>query len=96
MSTLLRGGLLLLLAASQPAPVDSTTHQVEPRSWQVRTARMEGAAANVRESASLLSRTASEIHESGRLAALAQLSSRALVLERRVQSAVLAAQVLDE
>jgi len=69
--------------------------QAERTDWIVRTARMEGAAANIEETAALLEQTAARIIASGRLHGIAELVSDADELNRRVLAAGLAAEVLD-
>ena len=64
--------------------------------WLVRVARMEGASVNVEEAAGSLHQTASQIAASGRLSGLSALAADAAQLERRVISASLAANVLDD
>lgn len=76
--------LILLLAA---LPADT---------WSLRTARMEGAAGNIREAAQALGSTASGIAEAGRVKDVAVLHSQAELLHRRVLSATLAAKLLDQ
>ena len=67
-----------------------------PDVWLVRTARMEGAAVNVKEAASALRLTAEDIAAAGRVQSVARLHSQADDLNRRVVSARLAADVLDD
>ena len=64
--------------------------------WMVRTARMEGAAGNVHETAVKLRETAERVAASGRISSVAELIGDSEELNRRVQSAVLAAEVLDQ
>ena len=64
--------------------------------WMIRTARMEGAAGNVRETAVKLRETAERVSASGRISAVAELIGDSEELNRRVHSAVLAAEVLDQ
>lgn len=74
----------------------SLTAQAESTDWMVRTSRMEGAAANIEETALALEQTAARIVESGRLNGVAELVSDANELNRRVLAAGLAAEVLDK
>lgn len=76
-------------AFAQPADLDL-------ESWQVRIARMEGASTNTRESAEALVESAQRIAAAGRLQDLSELVSDANELNRRVISARLAAEVLDQ
>ena len=86
--TLPRSAALLLLI--------SLTGRAENTDWMVKTARIEGAAANIEETALTLKETAGRIAESGRIHALAELVSDANELNRRVLAAGLAADVLDK
>ncbi|MFT5682527.1 MAG: hypothetical protein ACI8RZ_003445 [Myxococcota bacterium] len=74
----------------------STSAQAEDTDWLVRTARMEGAAANIEETAATLEETAARIVASKRLHGIAELVSDADELNRRVLAAGLAAEVLDK
>ncbi len=74
----------------------STTAEAENTDWIVRTARMEGAAANIEETAAALEETAARIVTSQRLHGMAELVSDADELNRRVLAAGLAAEVLDK
>jgi hypothetical protein len=74
----------------------STTARAESTDWIVRTARMEGAAANIEETATALEETAARIVASGHLHGVAELVSDASELNRRVLAAGLAAEVLDK
>jgi hypothetical protein len=74
----------------------STTAQAEGTDWMVRTARMEGAAANIEETAAALKETAARVVASQRLGDMAELVSDAAELNRRVLAAGLAADVLDK
>lgn len=86
--TLSRSILVLILL--------STTARAESTDWIVRTARMEGAAANIEETAAALEETAGRILASKRLHGMAELVSDADELNRRVLAAGLAAEVLDK
>ena len=74
----------------------SLTARAESTDWMVRTARMEGAAANIEETALALEETAARIVASGRLQGMAEQVSDAEALNRRVLGAGLAAEVLDK
>ena len=74
----------------------STAAHAEGTDWMVRTARMEGAAANIEETAAALKETAARVHASQRLSGVAELVSDAAELNRRVLAAGLAADVLDK
>lgn len=74
----------------------SATAKAENTDWIVRTARMEGAAANIEETAAALEETAARIVAAQRLHAMAELVSDADELNRRVLAAGLAAEVLDK
>ena len=74
----------------------STAAQANGTDWMVRTARMEGAAANIEETAAALKETAARISTAQRLSAVAELVSDAAELNRRVLAAGLAADVLDK
>ncbi len=76
---------LILLIAALPADT-----------WSLRTARMEGAAGNVREAAAALRETAAGIGSAGRLQDVAILHSQANRLNQRVVSASLASKMLDQ
>ncbi len=67
-----------------------------PDSWIMRTSRMEGASVDVEEAAAALHETAARIEAGGRLDALAELLGDVRELNRRVVSASLAAEVLDQ
>ncbi len=82
---------VLLTAAS----LISVTTAAADSGWLVRTARMEGAAGNLEETAASVRETAAKIQASGRVSALAALHADADELNRRVISAQLAADVLD-
>lgn len=69
---------------------------VPAETWSMRTARMEGAAGNVREAAGALATTAEEIASGGRVRDVALLRSQASTLHQRVLSAGLAASLLDQ
>jgi len=88
--------LALQARAQDPAPVDSVLDEEARRSWMVRIARMEGASVDVEEAARAVADTARQISESGKVSDVALLSGRAEVLHRKVISATLAADVLDD
>ena len=73
-----------------------TTAGAARTDWRVRTARMEGAAANIEETAAALEQTAGRIVASERISGMAELISDAEELNRRVLAAGLAAEVLDK
>jgi len=106
-----RFGTTLLALALLPAPAAfgqtnsqegeaSQDEEVAPpldqADWLVRTARIEGAAGNVKEAAGAVAETATAIAEGGRLDHLAELLGRAHQLDRRIISTRLAGEVLDE
>ncbi len=98
-TTLLALALLPAPAAFGQTPSEGEAEEplrLEQADWLVRTARIEGAAGNVKEAASAVAETASGIAEGGRLDHLAELLGRANQLDRRIISARLAAEVLDE
>lgn len=64
--------------------------------WNYRTARMEGAAGDLKSAAAALRQTAEGIASAGRLKDVAVLRSQADALHQKVMSATLAAQVLDQ
>ncbi len=88
--------------ASAEAPDDVVSNETKQadilseEDWLVRTARIEGAAANVREAAVDLKRTADAIGQAGRMTELARLRGEATQLEKRVIGLKLAAEVLGE
>lgn len=79
-------------AATEGAPAVTLTEA----DWLVRTARIEGASANVREAARAVKRTADAIGQAGRLVELARLDGEAATLEKKFVGLDLAADVLDE
>jgi len=74
----------------------SLTARAEDTGWLVRTARMEGAAANIEETAATMKESAARIIASKRVNSVAELVSDAAELNRRVLAAGLAAEVLDK
>ena len=76
--------LILLLAA---LPADT---------WNLRTARVEGAAGNTREAAALVKATAQGIADAGRVRDVALLHSQTRALNQKVTSLALAAEQLDQ
>lgn len=92
---------LLVLAptavAQDPPPTEASVLDEDARAaWMVRIARMEGASVDVEEAAAAVAATAQSIADAGRVQDIALLSGQARELERKVISASLAAQVLDE
>lgn len=85
---------LLLLAPRATAQDDAEAARHDK--WLVRVARMEGASVNIEEAAGDLQRTAREIADGGRLTALSALKADAAQLDRRIISARLAAEILDD
>ena len=85
---------LLLVAPRAIAQDDPEAARTDK--WMVRVARMEGASVNVEEAASALRETAQGIADGGRLTALSALKADAAQLDRRIISARLAAEVLDD
>lgn len=85
---------LLLLAPVATAQGDEEAALQEK--WLVRVARMEGASVNIEEAAQDVQRTAQAIADGGRLTALSALAADAAMLDKRVVSAKLAAEVLDD
>lgn len=80
-------------SAAAPASVlDADTRAT----WMVRVARMEGASVDVEEAAAAVAATAQSIADAGRVQDVALLSGQAQQLKRKVISASLAADVLDE
>lgn len=80
-------------SADAPASVlDADTRAT----WMVRVARMEGASVDVEEAAAAVAATAQSIADAGRVQDVALLSGQAQQLKRKVISASLAADVLDE
>ena len=88
--------LALQARAEEPATSDSVLDEESRRTWMVRIARMEGASVDVEEAARAVADTARQISESGRVSDVALLSGRADLLRRKVISATLAADVLDD
>lgn len=83
--------------AQDPPPAESSVLDADTRAaWMVRIARMEGASVDVEEAAAAVAATAQSIADAGRLQDVALLSGQTRELERKVISATLAAQVLDE
>ena len=64
--------------------------------WNVRVLRMEGAAVSVREAAEHLQTISMDVATSGRAQQAARVRSAADTLHRKVVSAGLAANILDE
>jgi len=98
-TTLLALALLPAPAAFGQTPSDAEAAEplrLEQADWLVRTARIEGAAGNVKEAAAAVAEVASDIAEGGRLDHLAEFLGRADQLDRRIISTRLAAEVLDE
>lgn len=106
----LRTGLLALVTLSMgmggwpasaasgevPEEVPQAAVHLDEQAWLTRTARMEGAARNVAETASAVKRTADAIGQAGRLQELARLTGEAEKLQKKVISLRLAAEVLPE
>lgn len=97
-------GLALTAVADDPPP-GTPAPAVAPASvldadtratWMVRVARMEGASVDVEEAAAAVAATAQSIADAGRVQDVALLSGQAQQLKRKVISASLAADVLDE
>lgn len=85
-----------LLLAAPRATAQDDAEAARTDKWRVRVARMEGASVNVEEAAGALHRTAQGIAEGGRLTGLSALKADAAQLDRRIISARLAAEVLDD
>lgn len=85
---------VLLMAPRATAQDDAEAARVQ--TWLVRVARMEGASVNIEEAASALAQTAGRVAEGGRLTALSGIKADAVHLERRIISARMAAEVLDD
>lgn len=92
--------LALALLGASPASAgsddDVDASELSDEDWLVRTARMEGAARNVVEASAEVKRVARTIEDEGRLGHLSELGHAARLLNKRVVSARLAAEVLDE
>ncbi|MEC7946603.1 MAG: hypothetical protein VX265_03485 [Myxococcota bacterium] len=88
--------LVSLTAIAPQAVAQDDPEAIRTSKWLVRVARMEGASVNVEEAASAIQRTATEIADGGRLRALSALKADAAHHDRRIISARLAAQVLDD
>lgn len=88
--------LVSLIAITPRAVAQDDQKAIRTSKWLVRVARMEGASVNVEEAASAIQRTATEIADGRRLRALSALKADAAHLDRRIISARLAAQVLDD
>ena len=88
--------------AQEPAPIPEaadTESAIDPelrRLWLRKIARMEGASVDVEEAAAALAATAQSIADAGRVQDVALLSHQAHELRRKVISAGMAADVLDE
>ena len=101
-------GLALTAVADDPppttpapavAPVEAPASVLDAdtrATWMVRVARMEGASVDVEEAAAAVAATAQSIADAGRVQDVALLSGQAQQLKRKVISASLAADVLDE
>ena len=83
--------LALLAALALPSQAEAP-HQ----EWNIRVLRMEGAAVSVRQAAESLQSLSMDIVSSGRAQQAARVRSAADTLHRKVVSARLAAQVLEE
>lgn len=94
-AAVLVGGSLALAQDGLPI-LDEEDPLSGRKAWLVRMARMEGAAGNVEESAAQLREITAEIGRSGELRGVAEVVGSGEELNRRVQSAVLAAEVLDK
>jgi hypothetical protein len=88
--------MLPLLLAAPRATAQDDAEAARKDKWMVRVARMEGASVNVEEAAGALQLTAQGIADGGRLKALSALKADAAQLDRRIISARLAAEVLDD
>ena len=97
----MRRAVIAAILALAPLSVGQAQEAASPgepaadKAWLVRASRMEGAAGNVREAAQALQGAARSITAGGRVQAVAELSSAAAELDRRVSSAALAAEVLS-
>jgi len=85
-----------LLLAAPRATAQDDADAARMQTWMVRVARMEGASVNIEEAAGALAQTAARVAAGGRLTALSGLQADAEQLERRIISARLAAEVLDD
>lgn len=85
-----------LLAALLLGPSALAQEPADPGKWLLRTSRMEGAAVDVAEAAQAVGAVARQVGADGYLHSLAALKAQAIVLNRQVASAHLAAEVLDE
>lgn len=84
------------LAQEPPVPATSAIDEDTRATWMVRIARMEGATVDIEEAAATVAATAKAIAEAGRVQDVALLSGQARQLERKVISAGMAADVLDD
>lgn len=91
-----RSALVVAVLGALALGAAAFADEAADKQWTIRTARMEGAAVNVREASDEVGATARRIAESGRLHSLSELGSDMGELNRRVVSAKLAAEVLDE
>lgn len=83
--------------AQEPAPSSASAIDDDTRAtWMVRIARMEGATVDIEEAAAAVAATAQSIADAGRVQDVALLSGQARELQRKVISASMAANVLDE
>ena len=98
-ATLLCAAVSLLLTAASSSghaePAMGADPLQDQEAWLVRTARIEGAAGNVKEWAAAVQEAAGRIQAQGRLTGMPELVSRTDELNRRVVGAALAAEVLD-
>lgn len=88
--------MVSLLLAAPRATAQDDAEAARKDKWMVRVARMEGASVNVEEAAGALQQTAQGIADGGRLKALSALKADAAQLDRRIISARLAAEILDD
>ena len=84
-------GVSLLACLALPSQA-----QPEHKEWNVRVFRMEGAAVSIREAADTLFTISMDGGQSGRAQQAARIRSATDTLHKKVVSATLAAQVLDE
>ena len=90
-------GVALAPAAVADDPTPDAALDADTRAvWMVRVARMEGASVDVEEAAAALAATAQSIADAGRVQDVALLSGQAELLKRKVISASLASEVLDD
>ncbi len=85
--------------APAAAPAAAPVSVLDPdtrATWMVRIARMEGASVDVEEAAAAVAATAQSIADAGRVQDVALLSGQAEQLKRKVISATLASEVLDD